>query len=260
MLMLIDIGANLSHASFQSDLESVIERAQSAGVTGIIVTGSSVVASEAAAKLSEVYPGLLFGTVGVHPHEAESFTPETAAALKVLAERSGVKALGECGLDYFRNYSSPSAQEYCFQAQLELAVELQMPLFLHQRDAHGDFFRLLNRYLHNLPKVVVHCFTGQGDELAAYIEAGLYVGITGWICDERRGLHLRDLVGQIPLNRLMIETDAPYLTPRTMSTKRHRNEPAYLTYVLTTIAECLGLPEEEVAQHTANNARRFFGI
>jgi TatD DNase family protein len=196
----------------------------------------------------------------VHPHHARDCDHATIPALREIAAHPRVVAIGECGLDYNRNYSPHPDQERWFVAQLELGVELGKPLFLHSRDAHPRFAEIVRS--HGVKQAVAHCFTGERDELRAYLELGLYVGITGWICDERRGRHLLELVREIPADRLLLETDAPYLTPRDMQPqpKARRNEPAFLPHVLRAVARALGRPEEEIAAQTARNARALFGL
>ena len=259
MTPLVDIGANLSHASFRDDLAEVLQRARSAGIGSIVVTGTTLEESRAAAQLAERHEQL-YATAGVHPHHARDCDERTIPALRELAAHPRVVALGECGLDYNRNYSTHPDQERWFMAQLELGIELGKPLFLHSRDAHPRFAEILHQ--HRPAKAVAHCFTGGQAELHAYLKLGLYIGITGWICDERRGRHLVQLVREIPADRLLIETDAPYLTPRDMrpQPRARRNEPAFLAHVLRTVARALGRPEEEVAARTARNARELFGL
>ena len=258
-MQLIDIGANLTHPAFHADLDAVLSRAHEAGVAQMVVTGTSVPESTTALALAKPRESL-FCTVGVHPHNARECDDSTIPALRVLAQQPKVVAIGECGLDFNRNYSPHPDQEKWFRAQVELAVELKKPLFLHSRDAADDFARVLKDYA--LPNAVAHCFTGGKAELHSYLDLGLYVGITGWICDERRGAHLLELVRDIPADRLMLETDSPYLTPRTMrpQPKARRNEPAFLPHVLKTVAQALGRPAEEVAEQTTRNARTFFGL
>jgi TatD DNase family protein len=259
---LVDIGANLTHASFRDDLEQVLARARAAGVSTIVVTGSSVDASEQALRLAEAHPLQLRATAGVHPHHAGECDRHTISALRALAARPCVVALGECGLDFNRNYSPHPDQERWFVAQLELACALGKPLFLHSRDAHPRFAEILRAHRDGLPRAVAHCFTGARDELRSYLDMDLYIGITGWICDERRGLHLRELVREIPLDRLMLETDAPYLTPRDLrpQPKGRRNEPAALPHILQAVAQARGEHAEALGAATAQNARRFFNL
>ena len=241
-LTLIDIGANLTHDSFDADRDEVIGRARAAGVELLVLTGSSESASRDALALARQYPDSMRSTAGVHPHHASDYSARVEATLEELLQDPLVAAVGECGLDYFRNFSPADAQRHAFEAQLDLAERVQKPVFLHQRDAHEDFVEVLKPYLDRIPRAVAHCFTGDEAMLEAYLEMGLYIGITGWICDERRGAHLKSIVDRIPLDRLMIETDAPYLLPRSLRPKprSRRNEPAFLAEVLRVVAEARG--------------------
>ena len=262
---LVDIGANLTHDAFRGDLPAVLDRAGQAGVGTIVVTGTSIAGSMAAQALAARHPQI-YCTAGVHPHDAAHCDSNTIAALRGLLALPKVQAVGECGLDFNRNYSPHPSQEKWFLAQLDLACDLGKPLFLHSRDAHPRFADILRNHRRShprgLPPAVAHCFTGERDELHACLDLGLYIGITGWICDERRGAHLLTLVRDIPSDRLMLETDSPYLTPRTLrpQPKSRRNEPAYLAHVLATVASALGRPIEDVARTTSENARRFFRL
>ena len=253
-----DIGANLSHSAFAQDLPQTLERARQAEVERIVVTGTTVDESMAAIRIAEEFD--LHATVGVHPHHARDCGPQTIPALRSLAVHPRIVALGECGLDFNRNYSPHPDQERWFVAQLELGLSLNKPLFLHSRDAHPRFYEILMH--HGVKQAVAHCFTGERDELRAYLELDLYVGITGWICDERRGRHLLDLVKEIPKERLVLETDAPYLTPRDLrpQPRARRNEPAFLPHIARTVARALGRPVEELAAETTRNAARLFGL
>jgi len=261
-MTLVDIGANLTHASFREDLDAVLARARAAAVRTIVVSGTTVEESKRAAALAEAHPDLLYATAGVHPHHARECDAQTIPQLRALAAHPRVVAIGECGLDFNRNYSPHPDQELWFEAQLDLACELGKPLFLHSRDAHPRFAEVLRTRRGRLPPAVAHCFTGEEDELRAYLDLGLYVGITGWICDERRGRHLLELVRQIPGDRLLIETDSPYLTPRDLrpQPRARRNEPAFLPHILRAIARALDRPAEEVGADTARNARRLFAL
>jgi TatD DNase family protein len=259
---LIDIGANLTHDSFDADRDAVLQRARGAGVIKMVVTGASDQGNLDAVALAEAHPGFLYATAGVHPHHAKDYGTASADRIRELAGKDAVVAVGECGLDYFRNFSPREAQLDAFRSQLDIAVETGLPVFLHQRDAHDDFVEVLEPLLGKLPRAVAHCFTGEHESLREYLAMGLWIGVTGWICDERRGQHLHDIVHLIPDDRLMIETDAPYLLPRTLSPKpsTRRNEPAYLTEVLRVVAEARGQSEEHVARITTENAIRFFGL
>ena len=259
---LIDIGANLAHDSFDDDRDEVLARAADAGVTRIVVTGSSDDSNQKAASLAQDHPGVLWSTAGVHPHHASDYTEESDALIRKLAGDESIVAVGECGLDYFRNFSPREAQLAAFRSQLDIAAATGLPVFLHQRDAHDDFVELLEPMLPKLSRAVAHCFTGEHESLREYLAMGLYIGVTGWICDERRGIHLKEIVPAVPDDRLMIETDAPYLLPRTIrpKPKTRRNEPMYLTEVLRVVAEARGQTEEHVARITTENAERFFGL
>ena len=262
MLQLIDIGANLTHDSFDDDRDDVIERAASAGVARLIVTGASVTGSVQAVALAGSYPGRLFSTAGVHPHHAQTLDEHSIAALRSLLAADSVVAVGECGLDFFRDFAPRDAQERAFGAQLALATEVGKPVFLHQRDAHAQFVDILAPFRDRLTGGVAHCFTGGARELRDYLDLDLYIGITGWVCDERRGDALRSALPQIPLNRLLIETDAPYLLPRDLVAKprNRRNEPAFLPHVLERIAAHMNEPIEAIAEATTENAERLFAL
>ena len=262
MSELVDIGANLTHAAFADDLSEVLARARAAGVATIVVTGTTVSESLRAAELAAAHPDMVYATAGVHPHHARECDARTIPALRELAGRPRVVALGECGLDFNRNYSPHPDQEKWFLAQLELACKLAKPLFLHSRDAHPRFAEILRAHRDRLPRAVAHCFTGGADELRAYLDLGLYVGITGWICDERRGRHLLELAREIPADRLLVETDAPYLTPRDLhpQPRARRNEPAFLPHILGAVARARGEAPAQTAKATARNARTFFGL
>ena len=259
---MIDIGLNLSNPQFDADRDAVVQRARDAGVEALILTGTDLAESRAAADLAQRWPGYAFSTAGVHPHDARHWAAASGDALRQLASLPQVVAIGECGLDFNRDFSPRPEQEAAFSAQLELAAELQLPVFMHCRDAHARFVALLEPWLPRLPAAVLHCFTGNGDELAECLALGLHIGVTGWVCDERRGEELRTLVPQIPAGRLMIETDAPYLLPRDLSPKpkSRRNEPAFLAHIAATIADLRGEPVEQLLRHTRTTSRAFFRL
>ena len=265
---LVDIGVNLTNSRFDNDWHATLERARDAGVSHCVITGTSEKGSldalELCRKLSGDFPGMLSCTVGVHPHEADNYTAETIPFLRDLArENPGmVVAIGETGLDFNRNFSTPAAQEKAFEAQLELAATLGLPLFLHERDAHQRQREILKSWRDHISAAVIHCFTGDRKSLFNYLDLDMHIGVTGWICDERRGLQLQRLVREIPLQRLMLETDAPYLLPRTLKPKpkNGRNEPAFLPEVLKGAAAHRTESEEEIAAVTTENALRFFRI
>lgn len=259
---LIDIGVNLAHDSFDDDRAAVLERAREHGITRLIVTGSSVESSLQAAALAEGDPGNLFATAGLHPHHAADWSPAAARVLRELTTHPAVIAVGECGLDYFRDFSPRAAQHSAFEAQLTIAVECGLPVFLHQRDAHEDFLAIIEPVIGRLAGGVAHCFTGDASMLRDYLDLGLHIGLTGWICDERRGGALRAAVAELPLDRVLIETDAPYLLPRTLSPKpkTRRNEPMYLREVLRIAAEAMQCGEEELARASTANAEHLFRL
>jgi TatD DNase family protein len=259
---LIDIGCNLTHDSFDADRGEVIAAAQQAGVVQMIVTGASAEGSKAALRLAGEWPGQLFATAGVHPHRASDYDNDTDQLLRELAVQNSVVAVGETGLDYFRDFSPREAQRSSFEKQIQIAIETGLPLFLHQRDAHDDFFAILKEFRDQLSDVVVHCFTGSKAELFEYLDMDCFIGITGWICDERRGTHMKEYMQDIPSDRLMIETDAPYLKPRNLrpKVKSHRNEPRLLPWILGTLAACRNEHPDALAEVTTRNARKFFRI
>lgn len=258
---LTDIGVNLTSACYRERHSDVIDRARNAGVNRLILIGSDIEDSQAAAALADSHTGC-YATAGIHPHQAKTFDAESLASIRQLAELPLVKAIGETGLDFNRNYSPQDQQINCFEAQLELASELQLPVYLHQRDAHKPFYERIKACRDALCGAVIHCFTGDQNELEAYLDLDLHIGITGWICDERRGLHLQALIRNIPENRLMLETDAPYLLPRTLrpKPKSGKNEPCYLPHILSIVSQCLEKDEQEIAALTTANAKQFFKL
>ncbi len=261
-MTLIDIGANLTHESFRHDLGEVLARARDAGVARMVVTGAGEEESRASRALAARHPGTLYATAGMHPHLARDWHAGMPALLRELAGFPEVVAIGETGLDFNRDFSPRDQQEEVFESQLELAGDLQMPVFMHERDAHERFADIVRRHRHRLGDAVVHCFTGDGEALATYLDLDLHIGVTGWICDERRGTQLRELVRRIPSGRLMLETDAPYLLPRDLDPrpKSRRNEPMYLAHVLRVVAACRNEAPEALAKATTANAERFFGL
>ena len=260
---LVDIGANLCDSSFDLDRNQVIDRARHAGLEWIVVTGSDLDSSRAAIALAECYPQLLRATVGIHPHNSASYHSSSSEEIIDLAGHSLVCALGETGLDFYRNLAPPRVQVAAFEAQLECAAQLQLPLFLHERDSCPRFLEILKVWRGRLDQVVVHCFTGSSATLRSYLDLDCHIGITGWITDRRRGAELRDLVALIPPQKLLVETDAPWLIPHNMPGQpavKRRNEPAFLPWVVRAAAECTGVSERVLGEQTALNARKFFRI
>ena len=260
--VLADIGLNLAHDSFDGDRERVMAAAWEAGVRFAVITGSTLASSRAAVDLVRARPQFLRATAGVHPHHAREFHQADAPALANLAELPEVAAVGECGLDFFRNFSPHADQERAFRMHLELAARCGKPVFLHQRDAHSAFMEILREFRPRLSGGVAHCFTGDAAQLDDCLALDLHIGITGWICDERRGLHLRELVRRVPVDRLLLETDAPYLLPRDLEPKprNRRNEPRFLSHVLAAVAAARGESLAAVADATTRNALELFGF
>ena len=262
---LIDIGVNLMNRAFSMDRELVVQRAAQAGVSHLVITGTSEASSREAAGYAARYPHRLYATAGVHPHDVKNCSQGTLDALAAIAGQDCVAAIGECGLDYNRDFSPRDVQREWFEKQLRLAASLGLPVFLHERDAGEDFTAILKKHIGALKAALVHCFTGSRKDLEAYLDLGCYIGITGWICDERRGRHLAQLIKIIPEDRLMLETDSPYLLPRDLAekvpgTKSGRNEPCFLPHIARAAAGHLGKDTEALAAQTSANARRFFRI
>lgn len=259
---LVDIGANLAHESFSADLPDVLARARKAGVARMIVTGTTTAVSAEALALAEAHPAVLYATAGIHPHHASEWHTSARSALADLLSRPAVVAAGECGLDHFRNYAPAEDQRRAFEGQLRLAADAGKPVFLHQRAAHGEFVAMLRDHRAGLAGGVAHCFTEGPAELEDYLELGLYIGVTGWICDDRRATALRAAVPRLPLDRVLLETDAPYLLPRDLSPppRSRRNEPALLPHVCTVLARWMGCEPDRLAGASTENAERLFGL
>jgi len=266
-MYLIDVGVNLMDASFDHDREEVIKRAKQAGVSKLILSPTGLDDSLASVKYALAYnensPGTLYSKIGIHPHNAKNWQNGSIKQLRYLAQDKvyidGIVALGECGLDYNRDFSPRDMQRLSFTKQAELAAELSLPLFLHVRDAFDDFAAILNEHIKNIKAAVIHCFTGTGSELDHYLSLGCYIGITGWICDEKRGKGLRELIKNIPPNRLLLETDAPFLYPKDLPGNK-RNEPCNLVHIANKVSEILGKDPLILAEETYRNSLSFFAI
>ena len=258
MRQYLDIGLNLMSSQFAGREEEISAGAALQGVD-FIITGSDPESSLRAAEYAAAHPGSHF-TAGVHPHAASSCKEDTIERLRALQARPGAVAVGECGLDYDRMYSPMETQKYWFERQIELAEECKKPLFLHEREAFRDFAEILERHPGAASRAVVHCFTGSRRAALRYLELGCYIGITGWICDKRRNEDLLDAMEVIPPERLMAETDAPYLLPRGIRGLKNPNRPENIRYVVARMAEAVGLPEEEMRRIVLKNAETFFGL
>lgn len=264
-MQLIDIGVNLTNPAFDEQHAAILQRANAAGVVQMVLTGTSGDVSEQALDLAErLDPSgqTLFCTAGVHPHEAKAWDSDARRRIESLLRHPRMRAVGECGLDFNRDFSPRPDQERALEEQLALAVECGLPVFLHERDAAARLLPMVRDWRDRLSGAVVHCFTADRAELFAYLDLDLHIGITGWICDERRGSHLHSLVGSIPRGRLMLESDAPWLLPRSLrpKPKNGRNEPAFLTEVLAEVARHRGETADDVAAHTTACARAFFQL
>ncbi|KAJ8910788.1 hypothetical protein NQ315_015129 [Exocentrus adspersus] len=282
--ILIDVGANLTNKKYSRDLDSVILRAKDSGVQKIMVTGTSLKASKEALRLTRIYPNTLYSTAGIHPHDAKSYTDESWEELQRLAENIECVAIGECGLDYNRNFSEPEDQRMVFKKHIKLAIELKKPLFVHERDAHEDLLQILDEFKGKLPPILVHCFTGSFEHALAYLDKGFYIGLTGYLCKDKSDTGVRKLLenGSMPLDRLVVETDAPFMYPNTRASKLpthvkdgltersmmflhryctfQRNEPCSLPAIVEMIAAFMKKKPEEVALATSFNAMKLFGL
>ena len=257
----VDIGVNLTDEAFDSDRDAVLERARQAGVSQQLLTMTSLEQAEHLLALCADHPEHLFTTAGVHPHEARHWTADSSRQLLELSQQPAVRAIGECGLDYNRDFSPRPDQLRALEEQLAIAVETRLPVFLHEREASDTLINVLRDYRDQLSGAVVHCFTADRKALHAYLDLDLHIGITGWICDERRGTDLQMLARDIPDNRLLLETDAPYLLPRDLPEpppKKRRNEPSLLPWIGNRVAILRGQDVVQVAGMTSNNARELF--
>lgn len=262
-----DAGVNLTHARLHEQLPAILARAQAAGVGQIVAIGTDVATSQAAqaiAAASEASGITIVSTAGVHPHDAAAVGADYLSQLRQLATQPQVRAMGECGLDFNRNFSPPDQQLRVFRDQLELAIELQLPVYLHERDAFSEQYALLQHYASQLPRLLVHCFTGDCRQLEKYLELGCYIGVTGWVCDERRGDALRQAVPMIPDERLLIETDAPFLLPRTITKAENNgvkpsfNEPAFVAHIAAQVAHLRQQDVNTIQTLSWRNSAEFF--
>jgi TatD DNase family protein len=257
---LIDIGVNFHSKQLKGLEAELIERAKAAGVGAILATGTSWESSCSELALANQHPGYLYSTAGVHPHSADGWTDAVRGALLTLLAEPACVAVGETGLDYNRNFSTPANQRRAFDAQLEMAAATGKPLFLHCRDAFEDFYPMVRDAVTAGAHGVVHCFTGSQEEAEAFAELELDIGVTGWVTDLARGRALREAVKTIPLDRLHLETDAPYLGPKNAKKRRPYNEPANLVWVARAIAELRGVEEATIVQACTLNSARLFRL
>jgi TatD DNase family protein len=264
---LIDAGVNLVSTQFQADIDDVLLRAQQAGLSHLLAIGTDLPGSSRCIALCRQYAGYVVATAGIHPHCADGADADTLNQLRDLIACPEVVAVGEMGLDFNRNFSTTDNQLRVFEAQLQLAGDSNKPVYLHERDAFAAQIALLRNYRKSLSGGLVHCFTGDKAQVRAYLDLDFYIGITGWVCDPRRGEELREAAAYIPRDRLVLETDAPYLLPRHLGKselalipQRRRNEPCLLPQIAAYLAELLACPVDELIATTAGNTRKLFGL
>ena len=258
-MKLFDSHCHLDDKSFARDLEKVIIRARKAGVTRLMTVGVNGGTAARAVKLAESHSEI-YASVGVHPHDAGNCNESVIDGLIKLAKNAKVRAWGEIGLDFNRLYSPREDQEKWFRKQLEIADKLELPMIFHERDSKGRFLELLKNHTDGKPKGVVHCFSGDDNELEQYLDLGLYIGITGILTIKGRGTRLRILAASIPQDRLLVETDAPYLVPAPEKNQYRRNEPAFIKSVLLKLAEVRKEDPEHLAEIVWQNTCRLYGL
>ena len=258
-MKLFDSHCHLDDRIYDKDLESVLSRANNAGVSRIMIVGVDRESSERAVTLTQSYPGL-YASVGFHPHDAKECSKEALEFLVKLAESPKVKAWGEIGLDFNRMYSRREDQKKWLIRQLEVSGELDFPVIFHERDSDGSLLKILKKHFKPDRTGVIHCFSGSEFEMNQYLALGLYIGITGIMTIKGRGAKLRNLAPLIPANRILIETDAPYLTPAPEKNKIRRNEPAFVKSVLLKLAEVRGEEPDELASIVYENTCRLYNI
>eukprot|EP00099_Drosophila_melanogaster_P023250 NP_650963.2 uncharacterized protein Dmel_CG3308 [Drosophila melanogaster] len=284
-LIVIDVGANLTNKKYSRDLDSVVQRARDAGVQKLMVHGTSVKSSKEALRLSRIYPDIIYSTAGIHPHDSKSIVEEPATwfDLEHIAQAQECVAIGPCGLDYQRDFSEPDAQKQIFAKQLHLAIRLNKPLLIHERSAQLDLLEILDKF-ENLPPVIIRGFMGTAEEALKYLDRRFYISLTGYLCKDKSDTGVRRLLedGTLPLDRLLVETDAPFMYPNTRASKlpQHvktgitersllylhryctfqRNEPCSLPAIVEMIAAFMKKSPDEVALATAFNALKLFGL
>lgn len=257
-MKIFDSHCHLDDRGFNKDLDDVIQRARNADVKAMMVVGIDLPTTQKAISIAGQYDGVI-SSVGVHPHDAKGCSEKILSDLSSLASDPKVRAWGETGLDYNRMFSPRQDQENWFIRQLEMAGELQLPMIFHERDSGGRFLQLLGANWDPGRKGVVHCFSGNASDLKAYLDLGLYIGITGILTIKTRGEELRQMVQEIPVDRLLVETDAPYLTPTPERNKFRRNEPAFVRTVLHKLAAVRREDPETLAETVWDNTCRLFG-
>jgi TatD DNase family protein len=256
----IDIGANLTHHIYKNNLKEVLEDSKKWYVEKLIITGTKLSNIKDAQTISYKYPEYnIYYTSGVHPHNAKELNKSNFNIIEKLCLDTRCLAIGECGLDYDRMFSSKEEQLFWFEEQIKLSIKYNKPLFLHERDAFEDFYNILSKYKGQI-RGVVHCFTGNKNQINKYLELGMYIGITGWICDDHRNKNLIEAIRMMDkkyLDRLMIETDCPFLSP---IKEDKTNVPSYIYYVLLRLCKELNINEKELETILYNNTTKFFNL
>lgn len=255
-----DIGVNLTSPRLSDNIDSILMRAKEVGVHKIAITGTDEEESRQAALLAQRHPNSLYFTAGVHPHYAKDVSVDYIDTIRSLATEYGAIAIGECGLDFNRDFSPRAKQLAVFESQLELACELKLPVFLHERDAFDQQVKLLEQYRPSLVGGVAHCFTGNIEQLKAYVELDFHIGITGWLCDPKRGTNLREAIEHLPLEKLLFETDAPYLIPKTIKPRPKQNEPCYLVDIATEFSSLTNHSLGTLAKYSHSNSLSLFNL
>ncbi|KAK3926089.1 3'-5' ssDNA/RNA exonuclease TatD [Frankliniella fusca] len=282
--LLVDVGAGLTNKKFAKDLDSVIQRAKDAGLTKILVTGSSLRTSKEALRLTRIYPGTIYSSTGVHPHDAKSWEPNYLEDLREIAMNPECVAIGECGLDYSKDFSSPEVQRDVFEKQVQIACDLKKPLILREREAHADFLSVIDKYRANLPVCVLRGFSGTQKEAECYLDRGCYFTLSGSLCKDKSDDGMRRLLEQdiLTMDRILVETDSPFMFPNIRASKLppavkesltersllflnryctfQRNEPCSLPAIVEMISVLIKKKPEEVAFATAFSALKVFGL
>ncbi len=271
---LVDCGVNLTNPKFPDNIAYVIARALASGVQKMVITGLKLIGCKNACTNARTRPNLLFAAVGIHPHFVKDDWKDksTLEQLEELVKKPQCVAVGECGLDFHRNYSPVELQKSTFKQQVQLAVRYQKALLIHERESHKEVLEILKDFENTLPPVVIHCFTGTKEQLVTYVARGYYIGVTGFVCKDKHGAGLREAIkdGTLPLKNIVVQTNAPYMTPnlpekdldpvsKTLLEHCYQdNEPCTLSIIVRCIAKCLSQEPKAIADHLTENATNVF--
>ena len=253
---MIDSHCHLEDERFEGEVEQTLTRMKDAGVDRCILAGSDEASSERIVRLTEQYSNV-YGVVGVHPHEASAYTADMLALMDAWLALPRIVGVGEIGLDYYYDYSPRDVQREVFAAQLDYAYQRNVPAVFHVRDAHGEFTDILRARKDRLPQGVMHCYTGSLESARIYLDLGFYISFSGSVTF-KNATNLQEVARYVPLNRLLVETDSPYLAPVPMRGKR--NEPAYVRFVAEKVAELKDMEVAALTAHTDQNAERLFSL